>query len=53
MKGRGEEEALSLFPPTSYLFLFSLLVPTFSTKTRAWKRFLDRPEQTHLVLTDF
>ena len=33
MKGKGEEEALSLFPPTSYLFLFSLLAPTFLTNS--------------------
>ena len=33
MKGKGEEEALSLFLSTSYLFLFSLLAPTFSTNS--------------------
>ena len=47
MKGRGEEEALFYFP--SNLLFIPLFPSRFSfTTKRAWKRFLDRPEQTHL-----
>ena len=48
-KEKRKRFPFSLQPPIYSSFLFSFQL---SLQTRAWKRFLDRPEQTHLVLTD-